>query len=179
MTDDTKPTAEEIQNIPNDGKEETTPRTLEHLEEKLQQCERECAEYLDGWKRAKADFVNYKKEEVARFEALAKFSNETLVRELISILDSFELGFAVLREEDPARKGMFLIQAQLGDLLRRYGLTPIVVSIGEHFDPTRHEAVGEVVSPHSGGAVVEEVGRGYLLHGKVIRPSRVNVSKGS
>ena len=54
-----------------------------------EKCEKERDEYLNGWKRAKADFINYKKEEAERFREFAKFSNEALVSELIMVLDSF------------------------------------------------------------------------------------------
>lgn len=133
------------------------------------------AEYLAGWQRAKADFSNYKKDEAKRFEEVAKFSNELLVKELIGVLDSFDLSLSVL--EGKEQKGMFLIRTQLEDVLRKFGLERIIVSVGQPFDPALQEAIVSVESDKPVGTVVEEVERGYTLHGKVIRPARVKVAK--
>lgn len=158
-------------------KEETLEKKIEELTLKLKKCEEERNEYLDGWKRAKADFINYKKDEVKRFEEMIKFSGETLIRELLHILDSFDLGLAVLRESDPAGKGMRLIRTQLEDILEQYGLKHIEVQVGDKFNPAREEAIMEIESDLPAGAIAEEVERGYTLHGKVIRPVRVKVAK--
>ncbi|MEK9194380.1 MAG: nucleotide exchange factor GrpE [Patescibacteria group bacterium] len=144
----------------------------------LEKCRKEREEYLDGWKRAKADFANYKKEEALRLENFLKFSNELMVRDLVGVLDSFDLGLAVLGYDDPGRKGMCLIQNQLEDQLKKYGLERIPSALGKSFDPSLHEAVAEIDSEKSPGIVVEEIEKGYKLHGKVIRPVRVKISKG-
>lgn len=92
--------------------EKKEKRTPEELEKVLKKCEEEREEYLNGWKRAKADFINYKKEEAERFVQFAKMANETLVSELLVILDSFNLGLTVLKNDEPAEKGMRLIKSQ-------------------------------------------------------------------
>jgi molecular chaperone GrpE len=159
-------------------KDQETSEEVQKLKEALEKCEKERAEYLDGWKRAKADYINYKKEEAARLESLLKFSNEALIKELISVLDSFDMSFAVLPDNDPARKGMLLIKNQLEDLLKKYGLERIQSPVGKLFDPAEEEAVGEAESNLPAGQVVEEIMAGYKLSGRVIRPSRVKISKG-
>ncbi len=151
--------------------------TPEELQIKLEAVERERAEYLDGWKRAKADLINYKKEEAERFQGMVRFGNEAIVYDLLGTLDSFDIGLTVLKEDDPARKGMELIRSQLQDTLRRYGLETIGLSPGDAFDPARAEAVGEEPSTHPPGTVSSVVGRGYVLNGKVVRPARVKISK--
>lgn len=148
------------------------------MEEKIAKLEKEKGEYLDGWKRAKADLINYKKEEAQRVGHFVKFSNEVLVSELIAVLDSFELSSSVLAETDPARKGIVLMKNQLEDLLKRHGLEKIQVKHGDRFDPNLEEAVGEANSAEPPGTITEEVSSGYKLHGKVIRPVRVKVAKG-
>lgn len=155
------------------------------LKEELKQARKERDEYLDGWKRAKADFINYKKEELARLEEVVKFANEDMIRDLIGVLDSFELALATLKGT-PAEKGVYLIKTKLEDCLKKRGVSVIEVERGEKFNPNFHEAV-EMVDPSSDGVaegkrgksdtIVEEVETGYLLHGKVIRPSRVKVYK--
>jgi len=139
--------------------------------------QKERDEYLDGWKRAKADLINYKKDEAKRFETMMKFSQETIIRDLIVVLDSFDLALATLEKEDKAEKGIYLIKAQLEDILKQNGLERVIISVGQLFDPSLQEAIATVNSDKPSGTIVEEVERGYLLHGKLIRPARVKVSK--
>ncbi|MFA6365349.1 MAG: nucleotide exchange factor GrpE [Candidatus Paceibacterota bacterium] len=146
-------------------------------ENELVQCKKERDEYLDGWKRAKADLMNYKKEEAARLEKMAMGASERTMHSLIPILDSFDLGIASIIDENPTKKGMLLIRTQLEDALRRQGLTRIAITYGEVFNPAKHEAIGEMVSEYPEGTVAEEVERGYELWGKVIRPVRVRIAK--
>jgi molecular chaperone GrpE len=141
------------------------------------QLRRERDEYLDGWKRAKADLMNFKKDEGKRVEALAKMANENLVRDLLVVLDSFDLAIGSLGGESKVEKGIYMIRAQFEDTLRRYGLERVTVSAGQHFDPAVHEAVALVDSDQPPGTVVDEVERGYMLMGKLIRPARVKVAK--
>jgi len=146
--------------------------------EEFERCKKERDEYLEGWKRAKADLINYKKEEEARFKEFASLSLSLFMKELITVLDSFDLGLMILKEDDPAKKGMMLIRSKLADILKKFGLSEITVKIGEDFNPNEQEAVGEVESDKPAGTVVEEVERGYFLNGKVIRPAKVKLSKG-
>ncbi|MGC9603455.1 MAG: nucleotide exchange factor GrpE [Minisyncoccia bacterium] len=146
--------------------------------EDMEKLKKERDEYLDGWKRAKADLINYKKEEAQRLENFAKFSNEVLIAELLTILDSFELGLSVVAENDPARKGMELIKSQLEETLRKNGLERIHVKRGDPLDTNLEEAVGEVNAAEPPGTIAEEISGGYKLHDKVIRPVRVKLSKG-
>ncbi len=134
-------------------------------------------EYLDGWKRAKADLINYKKDEARRFEDIIKFAAQELVRELVPVLDSFDLALESLGSEPKVEKGVYLIRAQLEDALKKHGLEKITVVVGEQFNPALHEAVAAVESAQPSGTVVEEVDRGYVLSGKLIRPARVKIAK--
>ncbi|MFA6494939.1 MAG: nucleotide exchange factor GrpE [Candidatus Paceibacterota bacterium] len=134
-------------------------------------------EYLDGWKRAKADLINYKKDEAKRFEEIIRFAAQELVRELVPVLDSFDLALESLGSEPKVEKGVYLIRAQLEDALKKHGLEKIAVKAGDQFNPAVHEAVAAVESAQESGTVVEEVDRGYTLAGKLIRPARVKVAK--
>ena len=148
------------------------------LQDKLAKLEKEREEYLAGWKRAKADLINYKKEESRRFEQFAKLSNEVLITELIAVLDSFDLSLTVLEKDKPAQKGIALIKNQLEGVLKKYGLEKIVVRLGDSFNPNYHEAISEIGSDKQEGTVAEEAESGYVLGGKVIKPVRVKLSKG-
>ncbi len=159
-------------------KEEKLEEKPEEIDE-LSKCQKEREEYLEGWKRAKADLINYKKDEAKRFEAVIKFSNEALVRDLVNVLDSFDLALVSLEAQaDPkTQKGLYLIRAQLEDILKQNGLERIIISVGQPFDPALQEAVAELESDKPSGTIIEEVERGYLLNGKLIRPARVKVAK--
>jgi molecular chaperone GrpE len=148
-----------------------------HQLSELEVLRKQCEEYLDGWKRAKAEFINYKKDEAKRFENVVKYANETIIKELITVLDSFDLAIQSLGADDKVEKGIFLIRTQLEDVLKRYGLERISVSVGQKFDPSVHEAIAVVESDKESGTVVDEVEKGYLLNGKLIRPARVKVAK--
>ncbi len=185
-----------------ENKKEDTQKEQREIEgiDGLSKCQKERDEYLDGWKRAKADLINYKKDEAKRFEKIVMFSNESLIRELINILDSFDLALAALgrpqndaehtqnnaeipRESAsshyaaPYEKGLYLIRQQLEDILKRVGLERIIVSVGQPFDPGLQEAIASIESDKPSGTIIEEVEKGYLLNGKLIRPARVKVAK--
>lgn len=146
------------------------------LNPEVENLAKEKEEYLDGWKRAKADLINYKKDELRRLEEVARFGSESLILELISILDDFDLALATLEKQGAAEKGIYLIKSRFEDILKRRGLEKIKVKVGDKFDPAIHEAIITVQEEgKEADAVAEEVEAGYTLHGKVIRPARVKV----
>lgn len=148
------------------------------FETDLDKCKKEREEYLDGWKRAKADLINYKKEETTRLEQFAKYVNEDFISEMITVLDNFDLSLAALEKSGPVEKGIYMIKNQIFDLLKKRGLEKIEVKIGDKFDPSVAEAVVEIKSSEvKSGAIAEIIETGYKLHNKIIRPARVKVSK--
>jgi molecular chaperone GrpE len=160
-------------------KKEKIPEAAPAKGDELTKCQKERDEYLEGWKRAKADLANYKKDEVKRLESVVKFANEALVQELIKILDSFDLAIVALENEGEhkTQKGLFMIRQQLEDALRQSGLERVIISVGQPFDPGLQEAIAQVESDKPTGTVIEEVEKGYLLNGKLIRPARVKVAR--
>lgn len=151
---------------------------IEELKKKIEECEKTREEYLDGWKRAKADLINYKKDEAQRMEQFFKFSNEQLLTELIAVLDSLEMGLKMMKKDDTEQTGMNIIKGQIEDLLKRYGLEKIKIRAGEIFDPKNQEAVSEEESDKLVNTIMEEISAGYSLNGKVVRPAKVIISKG-
>lgn len=147
------------------------------IKDKLEKAEKERDEYLSGWQRAKADFVNYKKEERERLDEILKYSNKEMLVELITVLDSFDLALDALEKSGPVEKGVYMIRAQFGDALKKRGLERIACKSGDMFDPAMHEAIAEVDSELPAGSVVEEIEAGYKLFEKVLRATRVTVSK--
>lgn len=129
-------------------------------------------EYLNGWKRERADFLNYKKDEMERIGQLVKYANEELILNLLPVLDN--LCLAAQHISDP---GVEQIKKQLEDFLKKEGIE-LVETIGKEFDPNLMEAVGDVPADAEGSGVAkEEVQRGYTMHGKLIRPAKVKVSR--
>ncbi|HUZ92740.1 MAG TPA: nucleotide exchange factor GrpE [Candidatus Paceibacterota bacterium] len=134
-------------------------------------------EYLDGWKRAKADFINYKKEEMRHLQEVAQYANEDLMKDLVSVLDNFDLGLRQLEKAGPVEKGVYMIRSQIEDTLKRRGLERFNVKAGDEFDPSIAEAVAMAESEKPSGTILEEIEPGYKLHDKIIRPARVKVTK--
>ncbi len=150
---------------------------VQAMKVRLEKLERERDEYLSGWQRTKADFINYKKEESQRLDEIIKYSGKEMINELISVLDSFDLALTALEKKGLAEKGIYMIRAQFGDVLKKRGLERIPCEKGEQFNPSIHEAIAEVDSEFPAGAIVEEIEAGYRLHEKVLRATRVIISK--
>jgi len=153
-------------------KEEKTKK-----KDELKKLKDERDEYLDGWKRAKADLINYKKDELKRLEQIVSFANEDMIGDIISVLDSFELALASMEKDNPAEKGVYMIKGKLEDVLRRRGVSKIEAKVGEKFDPNFHEAVSTTDGDGEPDTIAEEMETGYILNGKVIRASKVKVYK--
>lgn len=168
----------ELELIPD---EETTgpdfQAKIKKVKEELKKCETERKEYLDGWQRAKADHINYKKDEGKRFEDLAQFVTAGFIQDILPVLDSFDLALGHRLAPD-VEKGVLLIKSQFEDVLKKRGLEQIKVLPGEEFNPEKHESIGEMESNQPAGTIAEEVQRGYTLRGRVLRPVRVRLSKG-
>lgn len=150
------------------------------LKEELAAAEKQRDEYLAGWQRAKADFINYKKEEFAHLEEVARYGSEDLIKDLVTALDSFDLALRIIEKNGGAAgvdKGIYLIRSQVEDVLKKRGLEKIKISPGDMFDPSVAEAMLEIESERPPGTIVEEIEPGYRLHNRVLRAARVIVAK--
>jgi molecular chaperone GrpE len=152
-------------------KEEGLNPTLKKLREKLKKAVTEKQEYLEGWQRSKADFVNYKKDEEKRRGEIVKLIREDVITEILPILDSFNMA----KESPVWGDGIEQIFKQFVSVLKKNGLEEIA-PLNEDFDPNLHEAV-ETVKGKKDGKIIEVLQKGYLLNNKIIRPARVKVSK--
>jgi molecular chaperone GrpE len=166
--------------------EEIKPQTTElpddptELKKLLLQERDKSAEYLDNWRRAAADFSNYKKRIEKDNAEFAKFANVTLIARLLPILDDFDRAFQTI--PDNLRDltwidGIVLIARKMAAMLEAEGLQPID-ALNKPFDPNVHEAViHEESDKHEDGIVMAELQRGYKLNERVIRPTMVKVAK--
>ena len=153
--------------------------TVADLKDQIEEMTTQRDEYFAGWQRAKADFINYKKEEMGHLEEVARYGSEDLIKDLISVMDNFDLALRTIEKAGPVEKGIYFIRTQIEDILKKRGLEKIDIKEGDEFDPAIAEALAEVASDKSHGMVVEVIEQGYRLHEKVLRPARVIVSKGT
>jgi molecular chaperone GrpE len=153
--------------------------TVADLKDQIEAMTAQRDEYLAGWQRAKADFINFKKEEANRAIEVARYGSADLIKDLISVMDNFDLALRTLEKAGSVEKGIYFIRTQIEDILKKRGLEKIDMKEGDVFDPATAEALAEVVSEKPAGAVVEVIEQGYRLHEKVLRPARVIVSKGT
>lgn len=144
--------------------EEGVDDNIKKLREALKICQKEKAEYLAGWQRAKADFINARRDEEKARAEFAKFAAEMVLKETLAVADSLEIA------------GDKHIYAQLREILKREGVEPIKAE-GARFDPLYHEALEqvEVQEEAKDGAVLEELQKGYRIYDKVLRPAKVKV----
>lgn len=155
--------------------EELSP---EERQKELEELRAQRDEYLAGWQRARADFMNHTKEERSRMQEFMKFSEEEVLAELLPIVDNLELGQAQLKgKEDTVSKGFLQIALQLKQFLKDHQVEELQ-SEGEKFNPEFHEAAEEVEKEGiEQGTIVEVLSKGYALHGKLLRPAKVKVAK--
>jgi molecular chaperone GrpE len=150
------------------------------VEERLAECEQRAEEYLAGWKRAKADLENVRKNEERMRNEFARFAAAAVMRDLLPVIDTFRIALAHLPEnvkQEQWAVGLTLLDRQLEEALRAQGVERME-TVGKPMDPEYAEAVGsEKGDPNEPGVVLREAQTGYLLHGKVLRPAKVIVSE--
>jgi len=150
------------------------------LRRELEEAKAKAKEYLDQWKRAAADFANYKRRNEQERGEVVKFANAVLITRILPVLDDFERAFQAM--PDGLRgltwiDGIALIERKLQAILEQEGMTAIKAE-GEQFDPRVHEAlIQEESAEHEEGQIIAELQKGYKLHDRVIRPSLVKVAK--
>ena len=126
-----------------------------------------------------ADFDNYRKRVESEVAQLKQFSNEKLVSNLLSVVDELELAIKSAKESKDNEllvSGVEMVLKKLQSILGKEGLSKIQ-AIGSPFDPNVHEAVSKVpIEGKDEGIIIDEVRSGYMLKGKVIRPSMVTIA---
>src|SRR5271168_1147248 len=151
------------------------------LDAQLAEKDKEIAELKDKYLRTLADSENARKRIRQQSEESVRIQRESILRDLLPIIDNLERALVAARNGTDTRTivdGVEMTVRALIDFLRGQGVTPIQ-SVGQAFDPNRHEAVDHVASQtHPPNTVVDEFHRGYLIGERVLRPARVSVAKG-
>ena len=154
---------------------QTTPAKTakEQLQERVDELE-------DKLLRNAAEFENQKKRMFKRQIDIVNCSNDNLLTEILEVVDNLDRALKTGEENTEYKslsEGTRLIHNQMFDLLNKYDVKPIE-AVGKKFDPALHEAVIQIESAeHSEGTIVQEISKGYLKGNKVLRHSKVGVSK--
>lgn len=140
----------------------------------LAEARDEASSYLDDLKRVAADFDNYRKRSMRENAAMVDRAAERVIRNLMPVLDTFDAALGTEPKTDSERQlysGLINTRQQLLKALEAEGLQ-VIPTIGERFDPEVHEPAG---APLGGGelSVSDELRRGYMLNGKVLRAALV------
>lgn len=156
-------------------------KEIEALKEKIETLEKERDEYLNGWKRAKADYVNMKNDQEKRSGELATVARMAALMRYLPIIENFRKAFTYLPTDLATSdwvKGVEQIYKQMKDVLKEMGVEEITNSVGAPFDPSIHEAVGnEYIDTMEENMVTQEVETGYRHNTMVMVPARVIVNK--
>ena len=150
---------------------------------KIEALRQKCDEYLNGWKRAKADYENLKKQTQKEKEEFVKFANLNLIMQLIPVYGNLKYSFEHLPgdfKDNDWVKGIEHIKNQFKQVLEENGVEEINPQVGDGFNPEIHEAVkgeGDRKSEKTGNAnkIVKVISGGYKLNGKVIVAAKVVV----
>jgi molecular chaperone GrpE len=173
MSDGTNPQGERIDGP---GVEEASPEMTG--QDDLLGAQRQRDEYLDQLQRVRAEFANYQKRAKAQADAERLYAAAPLAHDLLQVLDNFERAIDAARTSGAASivDGLEMVHKQLLSTLAKHGVEPIE-ALDQPFDPNQHEALLQQPSAqHPEGTVVSELGKGYRLRDRVLRPTKVAVS---
>jgi len=161
-------------------KAESSETGKDDLESLILEKEKTAKENYDKYLRALADLENYKKRAVRDKQDAIKYGNETLIKDLLPLIDGMDRALECAEKSDDFesfREGLKMLQGQLCGCLQKHGVETIDAS-GQLFDPNIHEALMQVESAeHEANQVVTQMEKGYLLNGRLIRPAKVCVCK--
>ncbi|MDD5750047.1 MAG: nucleotide exchange factor GrpE [Candidatus Pacebacteria bacterium] len=156
------------------------PKEQEGIQIKLEEYAKLRDEYLAGWQRCKADFINFQKDEAERTAWLKKRLDRDWLLKILAFYDDLELAQNHLPDnlqDNEWIKANFMIYAKFLEELKKDGLEEIK-ALGEDFNPEFHEAIGETDSKErEPGTVAEVVQKGYLLNRELLRPAKVKIIK--
>jgi molecular chaperone GrpE len=153
---------------------------LETLRRQLEMKEQEAKTTYERLLRQAAELENFKKRTIREREDSIRFANEALVKDLLPVVDNLERAVAHAQgggNGKPLVEGVEMVLKGLLEVLNKHGVTPIE-SVGQPFDPVKHEAMAQVESDnHEPNTVIQEHHKGYLLNSRLLRPALVSVAK--
>ena len=172
-----------IRDLPTEELEELTPvkQQLQEQQEMLEEKSALVAEYEDLLKRKQADFENYKKRAQKEAQDFKKYANAEIVLDVLSMMDDFERAIESTESSKDfyaLRDGILLVEKQIRNTLESKYDVKVIDALGKEFDPNVHDAIMmEESEKHEEDTVIEDFQKGYIMHDRVIRPSKVKVAK--
>ena len=164
----------------NNGEQADAEDQLKEMQARLEAKEQEAKETYDRLLRVSADFENYKKRSAREIEEYRKYANQTLLKEMLSVVDNLELAIDSSNHGKKTDKNLIEgLNLTLNEILRvfeKFNVKPIEAQ-GQTFDPAFHEAVmREETNDFPENTVISEFQKGYLIHDRLLRPSMVVVA---
>jgi len=156
---------------------------MKDLEAQLEAKEQEAKENYDRLLRVSAEFENYKKRTSRELEEFRKYANQSLIKELLSVVDNLELAMNSTNGHKTIDQGLLqgldMTHTEILKVFEKFNVKPIEAK-GQIFDPTFHEAVmQEETDEFDENTVINELQKGYLIHDRLLRPSMVVVARAS
>jgi len=154
---------------------------VDDLEAKLEVKEQEAKENYDRLLRVSAEFENYKKRTTRELEEFRKFANQSLIKEMLSVVDNLELAMNSTNGHKTIDRGLLqgldMTHKEILKVFERFNVKPIEAK-GQTFDPTFHEAVmQEATDEFDANTVINELQKGYMIHDRLLRPAMVVVAR--
>jgi len=154
---------------------------IEVLQEQNMRLLEQMNEAKDSELRAVAEMENVRKRLVKEFDDKLKYSNQNLIAGLFPVMDNFETALEHINPDNPAeslKEGVDLTLKQMREVLEKFGLEEIELNVGDEFNPLYHEALMvDSSDEYDNNTVLMVLQKGYKLHGRVVRPSKVKVNK--
>lgn len=144
----------------------------------IAELEKEISDLKVGWQRTQADFDNYQKRSEDQKLNIITSANTDLMLKITPVLDNFSRAFLHAPKKDNFVLGIKQIEKQLEEILVAEGLEKIQAKAGTKFDPTMHEAISYEENDLPTDKIIAEVETGWIFRGKVLKPTKVRVSKG-
>ena len=177
----------EIATIATDPTPQTSPEDSEPaevptvLQSELTAKNEEIQILNDKYLRLAAEFENYKRRAQRDQSDTVRYANEKLLKDLLPTVDNLERAIQCSQEQSNSEgflEGVELTYKQFLDTLEKLGVKQVAKSVGEPFDPAKHQAVGQVESSTiAENCVVDEFQKGYFLQDRILRPAMVTVAQ--
>ncbi len=155
---------------------EADVKNVDELEAEITKLQEAVAAEKERTLRLQADFENFRRRTAKEKEELAAVITQEFLKDMLPLVDNFERAMAAEGKDlETFQKGVSMISTQLFGILKKHGLEPIDTE-GKKFDPNFHQAVMRIENPElEDETIAQELQKGYIAKGRVIRPSMVQV----
>ena len=155
---------------------EVDVKNVDELEAEITKLQEAVAAEKERSLRLQADFENFRRRTAKEKEELAAVITQEFLKDMLPLVDNFERAMAAEGKDlETFQKGVSMISTQLFGILKKHGLEPIDTE-GKKFDPNFHQAVMRIENPElEDETIAQELQKGYIAKGRVIRPSMVQV----